>query len=335
MTRPSHRTRRATVILVAAALLISSCGSVDSVAVGGGDEVTLAGAFGEVTVPVTDDGIWALDPATATELLAIGVTPTHSARHPFEGDVAYEARHRVLRDRGVELVEPDELELVAQAQPHLIIGTQALSSDELMDDLEKIAPVLVTGASMPWDANLELLGRATGHHEQARAVIQRIDSEIAATKADIDAAGLAGQTVSVMSACGAGEFCAYSGDRAAGTVLADLGFARPGSHGQNATGVEYGFTSISEERLGDLVAPIVFILAGSVQYGSPSPLTNPLFDVRNSTHGEVDFSAWYGAGALDVQWVLTDIRAVLLGHGAVIRDETGAVAFLEKFVAAS
>jgi iron complex transport system substrate-binding protein len=238
-----HETRNAAAVLVATALLACGCGSGDSVAVGGRDEVTLAGAYGEVAVPVTDDGIWALDPTAATELLAIGVLPTHSARYPYEGDAAYEARHQLLRDRGVELVEPDDLELVAQAQPDLIVGTQTPSSDELIDDLEKIAPVLVTGASTPWAESLELLGRATGHHEQAHAVIRRIDSETAATEADIEAAGLAGRTVSVMSACSAGGYCVYSGDRAAGTVLADLGFARPDSHGQSAIGVEYGFTA--------------------------------------------------------------------------------------------
>jgi iron complex transport system substrate-binding protein len=331
---PCRGTRRGATVLVVAALLISGCASGDRVAVGAGDEVTLAGAYGEVAVPVTDDGMVALDPTVATELLAIGVTPTHSAMYSYEGDAAYEARQQFLRDRGVELVEPDNLELIAQAQPTLIVGAQSPGSDELIDDLEKIAPVLVTGASTPWDESLQLLGQATGHHEQAQAVIRRIDAELSATKAAIEAAGLGGKTVSVMSACGAGAFCVYSGDRAAGTVLADLGFARPDTHGQNALGVEYGYTSISEEELGELVAPIIFVLSGSVQHGAPSPVTNPLFDVRNSTYGEVDFAAWYGASALDVPWILNDIRAVLLGDGTVIRDKAAAVAFFEQFVAA-
>jgi hypothetical protein len=75
-----HETRSAAAVLVATALLVCGCGSGDSVAGGGRDEVTLAGAYGEVAVQVTDDGIWALDPTAATELLAIGV-PTHSARY--------------------------------------------------------------------------------------------------------------------------------------------------------------------------------------------------------------------------------------------------------------
>lgn len=331
--RGVRRVRGAAAVLATAALLISGCGSGDEVAVGG-EEVTLAGAYGEVSVPVTEDGILALDPTAATELLAIGVTPAHSARYSYEGDAAYEARHRLLRERGVELVEPDNLELIAQARPALIVGTQSPSSDELIGDLTKIAPVLITGAAAPWEEGLALLGRATGHREQADALVRRIDSEIAATRSDVDAAGLSGKTVSMMSACGAAMFCVYSGDRAAGTVLADLGFTRPRSHGQSATGIEYGFTSISEERLGDLVAPIVFVLSGSVQYGAPSPVTNPLFDVRDSTYGEVDFAAWYGDSALDVPWLLHDIRAVLLGDGTVIRDTPTAVAFLGQFVAA-
>ncbi|MFI2213328.1 hypothetical protein [Streptomyces sp. NPDC020141] len=70
-------------------------------------------------------------------------------------------------------------------------------------------------------------------------------------------------------------------------------------------------------------APIVFVLSGSVQYGAPDPLDNPLFEVGGSTVGAVDFAAWYGSGSFDVPWVVNDIRAVLLGEGAVTDEKTG------------
>ncbi|MFD5556443.1 ABC transporter substrate-binding protein [Streptomyces sp. NPDC127068] len=331
-----RRAAHALATLVSAVLVLTACGSGSSgdqgeeaASSGGPSEVVLAGAYGKTTVPVTDRKVWALDPRTATELLAIGVTPTHSGTYSYKGDAAFEARHRLLADEGVELVAPDKVERVLQAQPALIIGEQSPSTDELLNDLEKIAPVLITPASAPWEKSLHLLGRATGHQDEVKAVIDHLDREIATTKGDLARAGLAGKTVSLMSACGDGTFCAYGSSRTAGPVLTDLGFKRPAEHGQNRTGLEYGYTSVSEEKLSELVAPIVFVLSGSVQYGAPDPLDNPLFKVDDSQVGAVDFAAWYGSGAFDVPWILGDIRAVLLGDGTVIDEKSGVKLFDE------
>ncbi|MER6915028.1 ABC transporter substrate-binding protein [Streptomyces sp. NPDC000594] len=332
MLSPAIRRRaaRATATLAAAVLVLTACGSGGpggGAAVGGTDRVTLTGAYGRTTVPVTDEKIWALDPRTATELLGIGVTPTHSGTYTHRGDAAMEARRRLLADEGVELVDPDKVELVLKARPSLIVGERSLSSDKLIKKLRRIAPVLITPASAPWHENLRLLGRATGRSDRAETVIDHLDQAITTTKGDLEKAGRTGKTVSLMSACGDGTFCAYGSGRTAGPVLTGLGFKRPARHGQNRTGLTYGYTSVSEEKLGDLVAPIVFVLSGSVQYGAPDPLDNPLFEVGDATVGAVDFAAWYGSGSFDVPWILNDVRAVLLGDGTVTDEASGVTLF--------
>lgn len=338
----AHRRRLARVVAAVAvsALVLTACGSAGDTTAGGtaagqANHVTLTGAYGEVTFPVTDQRIWALDPGTATELLQIGVRPTHSGRFTHQGDAAFEARHDLLAKEGVTLVEPGKLEPVVQAQPALIIGARSLSSDELVKELKKIAPVFVVKGSVTWKETLTQLGRATGHSKQAEAIIKHLDQRTAAVRADLRKAGYAGKTVSLMSACGAGSFCAYGSGRAAGPLLADLGFTRPAAHGQNRSDTEYGYTMVSEEKLGDLVAPIVFVLTGSVQYGAPDPLGNPLFKVGDAKVGKVDFGAWYGASSFDVPWILADIRAVLLGNGEITGREGGSAYFDELRKAAA
>ncbi|MEU0518321.1 ABC transporter substrate-binding protein [Streptosporangium sp. NPDC006007] len=337
MLTTSHRRRLARVVAAVAvsALVLTACGSAGDTAAGQSGRVTLAGAYGEVTVPVTDQKIWALDPSTATELLQVGVRPTHSGRFTHQGDAAFEARHDLLAKEGVTLVEPGKLELVVQARPALIIGAQSLSSDELVEELKKIAPVFVVKGSVTWKETLSQLGRATGHDKQAEAIIKHLGQRTAAVRADLDKAGYTGETVSLMSACGAGSFCAYGSGRSAGPLLAELGFTRPAAHGQDRSGTEYGYTMVSEEKLGDLVAPIVFVLTGSVQYGAPDPLGNPLFKVGDAKVGKVDFGAWYGASSFDVPWILADIRAVLLGDGEITGRKGGSAYFDELKKAAA
>ncbi|MFF2085961.1 ABC transporter substrate-binding protein [Nocardia sp. NPDC058176] len=317
------------IVLAAVALLLSSCGSGGTGASGDSPSVTLAGAYGEVDIAVTDEKVWALDPRTATELLALGVTPTHSGNSAHKGDAAFVAREQLLAEAGVELVDPGRIELILQARPSLVVGEQTPSSDELIDELSKIAPVLIIDAATPWDQGLGLLGQATGHRDRAEAIIEHLDQAIATTGADIEQAGSAGEIVSLISACGAGTFCAYGSGRTAGSILTDVGLRRPAAHGQDRGDASYGYTTVSEEKLSELTAPVIFVFTGSVQYGAPNPLDNPLFEVGDARVGEVDFAAWYGSGSFDVPWILNDIRAVLLGEGTIADRQRGTELFQE------
>ncbi|AYF26822.1 hypothetical protein CSH63_04985 [Micromonospora tulbaghiae] len=330
MLTTAHRRRlvRVGAAVAASAFVLTACGTAaETSADTPTAQVTVPGAYGEVTVPVTDQRVWALDPSTATELLMIGVRPTHSGRFTHQGDAAFEARHDLLARESVALVEPDKLELVVQARPVLIVGAQSPSSDELMAELKKIAPVFVVKGSATWKETLIQLGQVTGRDRQAAAIVAHLDQRTTAVRASLNKAGLTGESVSLMSACGAGSFCAYGSGRAAGPLLTELGLTRPAAHGQDKSDTEYGYTMVSEEKVGELVAPIVFVLTGSVQHGAPNPLDNPLFKLGDAKVAEVDFGAWFGAASFDVPWILADIRAVLLDDGEITGREAGPALF--------
>ncbi|GAC66926.1 ABC transporter substrate-binding protein [Gordonia soli] len=284
-------------------------------------------AYGSVVVPRTDQGIWALDPATAVELLILGVTPIGFTRYEQESDAATRAYLGILGDAGVPAADPDSVPLIAAAAPRLIVGTRARTTDSRYEQLRKIAPTLVTGSSTSWARALSVAGIATGRGDRSESVTAHLRGRIEALRRRLAGTRFHGQTVSMMSACGPGTYCIYQGGRAAGEALTALGFSRPPD--QRVTGTDFGFSTVSEEVVGTTVAPITFVLGGSVQYGSPSPLENPRFDTTGTRTREVDFGAWYGAHAFDVRWILADLESALFDDGG-IADATAGVAFYRE-----
>lgn len=285
------------------------------------ETVTVETVDGEVTVPVTDTGIWALDPQTALNLLALGVVPEHAGRFDRDLDPFVAAAHTILEEAGVEMVEGGNAELVAAAEPRLIVGGAGTGSDEVRSLLDAIAPVVMLPAVPVLEDDLDTLGAVTGHGEEAAAVAGRLDAALEDSARRIRDSEFDGVSVSVLSACGAGTFCLYGTARGFGPVLTGLGLSRPPS--QADRGNEWGYGMFSPENLGDQRAEVVIALVGSVSYGAPSPLTNPLLDTSGSRTGEVDFAAWYGVGPLNRLWVLHDLDAILFGEGRVAGETDG------------
>lgn len=312
MRPPSTPGRAGTVVAVLAVVLAACGGTAAAPPAETAGTVTLSAANGEVTVPVTDTGIWALDDYTAMRLLALGVEPTHAGRNHYTGDQVVEAGYELLGAAGVELVEPDNVELVAAAAPTLIVGTDDRA--DLVEQLRPIAPVLLIDDNAPWDRQLELLAAATGREAEAGAVIERLDAAVEDTAGRIAASEHAGATVSLLSACGE-QFCVYDSVRTSGALLDRFGLERP--PGQRGAGNEHGYLLVSGETIDEHVADVVIVYTGSVAFGAASPLEHPLFDTSDSVTAEVDFGAWFGTGPLDVAWILNDLRAVLLGEGEI------------------
>lgn len=305
--------RRFAVIPTLAMLLAAiACGTGQPAPVEG-PVVTVTGADGPVTIPATDEKIWALDDSTALHLLAIGVVAEHAARNVYQGDQIVTATERILREAGVESAEPTQIEPISAAEPALIIGTNFPGHRDLLPKLTRIAPVLLVDDNKPWDEQLNVLGTATGHSAQASALISRLNNRIATTATELAASKHNGATVSVLSGCG-DQVCAYGSVRTFGTILSALGFHRPAL--QIGPGGGWGYTTLSTERLDSQSAPIIIALTGTVNRGAAPLLTNPILDTTGSITGSVDFGAWYGSGALSVVWILHDLEALLLGRGA-------------------
>ncbi|SED73572.1 ABC transporter substrate-binding protein [Jiangella alba] len=310
-----------TLAALAALVALTACGGTDpEPASGAGRSITVDGATGEVTVPVTDSGIWALDEVTGLHLLALGVVPDAVARNPYDGDAYTEAARTILRDAGVEIVEPSNAELVAAAAPELIIGVNFPDHVELLPELEQIAPVLLTDDTRPWDEGLATIAAVTGHDAEAEEVTGRLREAVDETVTLVADAGRTGDTLSVLSACG-DQVCLYGSGRTVGRVLAELGFARP--PGQDDAGNAWGFTLVSPETLGGHRADIVVELSGIVTRGGDPVLEHPLLDTSGALTATADFAAWFGSDALALTWILHDVAAILAGQPTATRDDAG------------
>ncbi|MEU3271202.1 ABC transporter substrate-binding protein [Saccharomonospora sp. NPDC006951] len=287
-----------------------------------GEQVTVRTEKGEVTVPVTDTGIWALDYQTALNLLALGVVPEYAGRYDHDPDPFVSAAYTILREAGVELVEPGRAELIAAAEPELIVGMPLGGNEQIIPRLPDLAPVVILPALPVLEDDLRTLGAVTGHQREATELTARLDAALEELAAKIAASEFSGASVSVLSACGLDAFCVYGNARGFGPVLDDLGLRRPVSQAQE--GNEWGYRLVSPENLQDQTADVVVTFTGSVAFGAPSAFDNSLFDTAGATKGEADFSAWFGVGPLNHLWVLRDLDALFFGEHAVTREEDAA-----------
>ncbi|MBU8829759.1 ABC transporter substrate-binding protein [Mycolicibacterium goodii] len=322
LSKPTIAEIRLLYLVCAAVLMLTACGtSSPAPSISVGEQVSVQAANGEVTVPVTDTGIWALDYQTALNLLAIGVVPEHAGRYDYDPDPFVSAAYTILREAGVELVEPGNAELIAAAAPELIVGTPAMGNEGIVPQLNDIAPVVLLPDLLVLEDDLDTLGAITGHQNAATAVVERLDAALRDLARKVTDSGLVGTSVSVLSACGEDAYCLYGNARGFGPILDDLGLERPAT--QAVKGNEWGYEFVSPETVDEQTAPIVVAFVGSVSLGAPSPFENPRFDTSDALAGEVDFSAWFGVGPLNYLWVLNDLDAILFGEGHIAQVGDG------------
>ncbi|MEU9608086.1 ABC transporter substrate-binding protein [Streptomyces sp. NPDC048057] len=308
--------------LLAMAVLLAGCGTgAPSGVRPSGPTVTVRSAGGDVTVPVTDSGIWALDYQTALNLLALGVVPEHAGKYAYTTDPFVSAAYAILEDAGVELVEPGRAERVAAAAPELIVGMPRTGSDEIVPQLRELAPVVLLPDLPVLADDLATLGAVTGHRDEAAAVAERVDAAVGDLARRVKGSEHAGSAVSVLSAYGEDSYCIYGNARGFGPLLAELGLTRPPA--QAVAGNEWGYATVSPEKLDEQGADVVVAFVGSVALGAPSPLTDERLDTSGSVTGEVDYSAWFGVGPLNAFWVLGDLRAILFDEGRIAGASDG------------
>ena len=206
------------------------------------ERIVIDDVSGPVELPVTSDGVHALDEWTAVALLLLGVTP--SVDGFFEDLVVAE----LFADENLDVGPPGvNLETIAARRPELLLGIGEPVLIQAEPDLEGIAPTAITEYAASWDDQIELLGSITGRDDEATAVVTAIDARISDLTARLDDAGFTGQEVSVMQTFG-GMVFALGPLTPAGAILDLLGFTR--TEAQSAEGA-FGFITLSEEQLPD------------------------------------------------------------------------------------
>ncbi len=294
----------------------------------GGNTVTVTDAVGEATVPVTDQGIYALDELMATILLTLDVQPVTTAaffQDPLLAPV-------LISDR-TELVEFGSIESIAATDPDLVLGIGHPNFIEIYDELNGVAPTVLPDFTDTWQAQTRTVAQIVDRVDEAEALIATVEGRIDALAAEIDEAGLAGQQAAILQDFG-GSWFAYGPTTISGSVLASLGFTR--SEIQSGEG-DFGFIPVAEELVPDESnVEWVFGIATTSPDGGPaggSIIDNPLVGGADSVVTDVG-EAWFNNSVLGAWIVLDDIEAIVFGRGDVTQLD-GAGAAFEALLAAT
>ncbi|GAA1992067.1 siderophore ABC transporter substrate-binding protein CdtB [Isoptericola halotolerans] len=235
------RTARALVAALTVGLTLTACGTTDDPAgTAPGTDTETSAATGPVTVTdargeevVLPDGpaerVVALEWNQAEMVTTLGVDLIGmSDPAGYESWVGAGAPLRTdPEDVGVRR-EPS-IEAVADLEPDLIIGASGSVPDEAMEQMERIAPVVVMGSADVSDPlgtvrdELATVATLLGKEAEAEALLDDLDETLAANAAKIEEAGLAGTPVVLTSpyAEGANLSIRMHGPRTAVHAVAD------------------------------------------------------------------------------------------------------------------
>ncbi|MDT8913058.1 iron-siderophore ABC transporter substrate-binding protein [Amycolatopsis sp. PS_44_ISF1] len=216
--------------VVGAVLTLSACASAEPAPPGGG-AVTVATAFGDVSVPSAPKRVVALGWGDAEVALTLGVQPVGAADWlPVGGDgVAtwvprdrrYTTEPKLLGTKEVDV------EQVAALEPDLILDTRASGDRARYDQLAALGVPVVgiprggEAYRTTWQDQLTLIGRALGKPAEAAKV--RADLEAKFQRAAAANPGFAGRTMVTGARTGAG-YGAYVNGGSRVEFMEKLGF---------------------------------------------------------------------------------------------------------------
>ncbi|MEM1332137.1 MAG: fasciclin domain-containing protein [Actinomycetota bacterium] len=263
---------------------------------------------GEVTIPVTSDGVLALDEYAAIALLTLGVTPETTSQ--FYGDFYDAGENAVIEASGTTYIPPDNLEALAAAAPSLMVGIGHPNFEPFIDEHRAIAPTVYPMFQSRWDEQTRVFAEVTGTTERADAVIGAIEARTEEVRQIIADNGFEGAEVSLLQTF-PGEFYAYNESPLGGSILKDLGFTRPEFQLQED---EFGFLLFSEEELpSQTQSDIVLWISVAAE---ENLFENPLVDLGDRIGVAVN-GLWTSNHALGAWLMLEDVARAVTGQPAV------------------
>jgi len=274
--------------------------------------------MGETCVPLQPNRVVALDHSAAGNLLSLGVTPIGVASN--------------LLPELAELI-PDvprlgqsgqiNLEALAVLQPDLIIGAHWDMKDTY-DKLSAIAPTVAFDmqTTADWQRPFRFHGQVLGLETQAEAVLEQYQRRVEELSAQVSAPPIQVSLVRVTAP--SGELGLYLKNCFGGSILADLGFARPPSQNEGTLDQPPFAKWISREAMpqadGDVILLFAFGATPEIAASDKAELerlkTDPLWQSLKAMQQNQVYSVghYWGAGnsPLAADWVLDDVEQYLL-----------------------
>lgn len=264
--------------LMAAALVVTSCGSGDDSGSGseaggttsgssGAFPVTVSTAFGDVTIEEEPTRVVALGWSDAETALALGVEPVGASDWLAVGGngLGDWVEDEYTEDpEMIETLEPS-FEAIAALEPDLILDTRSSGEQERYDLLSEIAPTVgqpegVGPYQTTWQQQLDLVGQALGKADEAselEAEVEQAFADAAEAHPEFD-----GTEVAVGAYTSEG-FGAYVSGDARVAFMEQLGFQNKQAIEDQAT--ENFFIPVSDEQLDLLDAELTVVFPIFVQ----------------------------------------------------------------------
>lgn len=313
--------RRALITITALALAASACGNSES----GSDDakersVQVAGKT--VQVPESPHRIVVLWQPTLAAVTQLGFTPVGTVADSSGADHGLKpyvpADFPISELTVVSGAGEVDLEKVSRLRPDLIIGaaTGNEAQTALLPKLKKIAPTVLLpwAGTGSWRQHLTDVGNVLGVPGKALQVVSAYRAEVARVKAAVG--DPAATSVSLIRIQDAGELRLETPESFDGSVLADIGFARPEL--ERKPDADRDFVSVSYERLGDSDADVIFAIpnlgnGGTAKRLQDNPLWPTLRAVKDGKAFAVDYAYWGASDYLGAARILDDVQKAFSG----------------------
>lgn len=264
-------------------------------------------SMGVADVPDAPQRVVVLTNEGTEALLATGVTPVGAVRS-WLGDPWYDHIAGQMADVTVLGEESAvDLELLAALEPDLIIGTK-VRHEKIYEQLSAIAPTVISERLRgDWKVNMGLYAEAVGKTAEAEASFAAYDARVAAISEQLGEAKA--EQISLVRFM-AGRTRIYLKDTFAGTVLGQIGFARPAQQDRDEFADE-----VTKERIPDFQGDRLFYYVyetgdGAADTAAAEWMADPLWAalpvVQAGKAQPVSDAIWNTAGGIIAANVMLD-----------------------------
>jgi iron complex transport system substrate-binding protein len=268
--------------------------------------------MGVTSVPDQPLRIVALTNEATEDLLALGIVPVGAVRsanaNPWFDHIADRLGDTVVV--GEEL--SPSLEVILSLEPDLILGNKK-RHEKIYDQLSAIAPtVYVENITGQWRDNLAFYAEAVGKSAEGETLLKSYQDRVSAIQVALG--DRVAEKVGLIRFI-AGQNYAYNNDSFSGSILRDIGFARPAA--QDKPGLAEPITA---ERIPELDGDRLLHFSYETGDGGAtneartwmaSPLWQNLTSVKSGHLHGVSDTVWATAGGvMAAHLALDDIEAI-------------------------
>jgi iron-siderophore transport system substrate-binding protein len=300
--------------LVAAALMLSACGTGTTPPGGGappasGQMRTIKHAMGETQIPVSPQRVVVLDTDKLDSLYTLGLTPVGAAQSDQNAKVPTYLADRFSGVKPVGTTQEPDLDAIRALQPDLILGSK-FRQEKFYDELSTIAPTVFTQlVGLTWKENFLLDADSVGKKGEAEALMAKFEERAKGLKRTT-------QKVSIVR-FRPDEIRLYGPTSFAGIVLGDAGVPRP-ERQMLADKEDKRFDKLSPERIQEADGDVIFVCAFGEKAAqrqaevTGGPLWMTLSAVKAGRVHVVDDEVWMtGIGITAANKILDDLGKYL------------------------